>query len=1280
MKLTDIIPSKDLLSLAQGVEADLVKRKRTGLISAIVTLAWAVIQILLAAQTSYFGNIGTFFTNLVAGDWGKLFGPGGIKYSEFVGLLVLAAGFGTYFLLNWTSFLLKETEEPFRYSFWIEPFTLVGGPEKNSLTLVYEGQMPLLHRDLMERLNQRIQRLSLLDRKSLEPAASNAAALKSHIHIGGDYAIREEKPGQWIIHVMARIRVGPPGKPETLAYPVRYPLKLKQVVAKNTPAGGSADGVPAAECSVDVDSYKRIVERVYSRVATEIYRQIEIDVQEKIDLFPTSYLRAVALYREAQDMARSNTIDAYDHAISLYRQALRYFNVANVRPLTNLFLCLPVLWRFQTKFVHVQAMVQVGYAQSLIYRRNISEYSGRYRNPLFEISGELTEVIRSLTRLHNKMNSKWPLLVSEDREANNVLAQNSMKGNRLNTLMALFTFPRDSWITPLSLRPSRALFHKQTQILFDCYVVAALTYHNLGSIQKAKRYLGDAEAAGPGLSETNALYLLAAGEIEPDREKAILLFRQATEIGTNFEIAQYSLAKNMETLFRKQEEFLEERSRIVMREYDEVLAINPGNIAALASQGYLLWLLGDFEGAKGKFEDGRDNKAIVRQTFIGELNYGLARAAAEEGRFSTSYDLYTQTIAADPGVGAYSLTAGRFATTQYYDDISPAMLARYSLFRETVEKKISELTGLSASGKMRDADGEEVSDRILNVVHSCVLNDYGNACLTYFRGVGDPSRLDDGIRAFEQARDKDPESKIVPYNLHTAYLWRNKEEDKIPARECLEKAERLGPTWPISVFALAQSRLRHVQENMMNTMGEAEQHAIAESKDRERQLARAGREQPPDVSPEVSHAATTSSSEGVRQSGDVKGIQSSMLEAPQRVQDRYESAQSLYEKAMKQLDELEKVLPEVQKVMRTTKLSSIYQGFNFDIKGNGVDRLLSADIGRDRLDENDVRALRLWAEVLSNNFRSELALQTAERICTYILENYYPESFDAISIPRDMYLRRKREDVLRSSLTTENSERADHDQAIAESTRKFQAYTDLLKPVVRDWAERNPTDYAVLTWVQDVFKDEPLVAIEIFERTVKLAPKNSGYWNSLGIMYHSSERYELSIERYKKAIELDPRTVVYRTNLGNAFEKLKRWNEAIAAYVDALKLDPKNAGYWNSLGIMYYSSERYELSSDNFKKAIELDPETVVYHANLGNALVNLKRWKDAEAAYVDALKLDPKNAGYWNSLGIMYYSSERYELSSDSYRKAIELDPKAAVYKNNLELALAGAAARKGP
>jgi tetratricopeptide (TPR) repeat protein len=1254
MRLRDIVPPADVLKLAQGVEATLVRRKRAGSVAAVAALAWAIVQVLLAAQTPYLDNVGSFVGNLLSGEWRALFGEKGIKASELIGMAVLGAGFGTYFLLNWTSFLLKETEEPFRYTFWIEPFAAAGAPE-SGVAQARAGQMPLLHRDLIEKLNQRIQRLSLLDNAPSGPAG--AEALASHIHISGNYAIREEKPGQWIIHIMARIRVGAGGKPETLAYPVKYPLKL--VARKKAEAGKPGAAAAAPEHSLDVESYKRIVERVYSRVATEIYRQIEVDVKGKIDLFPTSYLRAVALFREAQDLAKSNTIDAYDHAIALYRQALRYFNVANVKPLTRLLLWAPIAWRCQVRFIHTQAMVQVGYAQSLIYRRRISEYSGRHRNTLFEISEQLAEVIGSLTLLHNKMNRRWRLVAPEARQAS--------RRNRLNTLMAMFTYPRDSWTTLFSPRPSQALFQRQSQILFDCYVVAALTHYNLGSIQAANRYLRDAKAAGPGLTETNPLYLLAAGEIESDREKAVLLLRQATELGTSFEIAQYSLATSMEALFRKKDELLEERSRIVMKEYDEVLAINPGNIAALASQGYLLWLLEDFEGAKRKFDDGRENKAISRQTFVGELNYGLARIAAEEGRFGLSYDLYTQTLAAEPGVGAYSLNAGRLPTTRYYEDISLAMLARYARFKKKVETNMAAHRAGSGRRKIRDADKEEVSERMLNVVHSCVLNDYGNACFTYFQGVGDPAKLDEAIRAFELARKYDPESKIVPYNLHMAYLWRNREEDKVPAQDCLEKAQRLGPTWPLSVFALAQARLRQVQESMMKTMDEAEKQAIVELRERQRLAASAARGQRSGVSRSPSLSPSADAGAGGVQPESLAGEQPGVLGSEQPVQDRSESAQSLYDKAMTRLGELEqKVLPKALEIMGATKLASIVQGFDFDIQGNGVDRLLSADIGRDRLDENDVRALRLWAEVLSNNLRSEQALRTAEKICSYILESYYPESFEVISIVRYMYLNKKRELVVRSSLQTESARKARHDYAIEESDRKLQKYTDLLKPIIRDWTERNPAGYAELTWAREVFVGEQQVLVEILERTVKLAPDNAVFWNFLGITYEAIEDGR-SVGCYRKAIELDPRTVVYHQNLGAAFGRRSLWKEAQAAYRDAIALEPRTAAYWSSLGNTYFWAGAYDEARDAYGKAIELDSKTVVYQTNLGSALEKLGRWADARSAYLAAIALDPENAAHWNSLGNGYYWDEAYDRAIEHYRKASELDPDVAVYHQNM-------------
>jgi hypothetical protein len=76
-------------------------------------------------------------------------------------------------------------------------------------------------------------------------------------------------------------------------------------------------------CATD---YERIIERVYSSVATELYKQIKQDVEQKIALLPTNYFRAVALLNEADDYASSNTIDAYEEASKLYERAFELFD------------------------------------------------------------------------------------------------------------------------------------------------------------------------------------------------------------------------------------------------------------------------------------------------------------------------------------------------------------------------------------------------------------------------------------------------------------------------------------------------------------------------------------------------------------------------------------------------------------------------------------------------------------------------------------------------------------------------------------------------------------------------------------------------------------------------------------------------------------------------------------------------------------------------------------------------------------------------------------------
>ena len=51
----------------------------------------------------------------------------------------------------------------------------------------------------------------------------------------------------------------------------------------------------------------------------------------------------MALFNEAKDFERSNTIDAYDYAINLYNESKRYFDLRFNKYITNIFILYKML-------------------------------------------------------------------------------------------------------------------------------------------------------------------------------------------------------------------------------------------------------------------------------------------------------------------------------------------------------------------------------------------------------------------------------------------------------------------------------------------------------------------------------------------------------------------------------------------------------------------------------------------------------------------------------------------------------------------------------------------------------------------------------------------------------------------------------------------------------------------------------------------------------------------------------------------------------------------------
>lgn len=742
-----LLPPTDLLDRISGVEEGLknnLRIKRLGNFG----LVTASLQLVLGAasdlEIELFGSRVTWSPKLL------------VALGAFMLVLSLL-------LVARSRLWRRESTTPFRYTCSLVEFAALG-----KVAQQHFSELPVwLRYDLAQMLNTRIGRLSFVDEpprgsSSGEPinaqgarghAPAPSAVASEHIRISGDFIVRSTTDESWVIDVTPKVEVGAGDAAATLAHAVTYihneddkggdstpdavdeaGSRLQPSVAPTSSPHGQRTGPTLPE-----NVYEKISERVYFSVATQIYRQIRSDVQHKIDLLPTRFLRANAYYHEAVDYARSNTLDGLDAARELFESAMERFDPL-LRPLpksrlrrayravlqrktqvvNRLRLQCAEFWPRLAKAEVLAASAEIGYANTLLYRRTLAGLSGHRVNSVYEARPVAQ---RAIARL-----AKVPLDVPGCRTAR-----------------------------------------------FDAQVAFALACYQLELDQEAKDSLERARGMLPGRYDQDAQYLYVAGVLEPRARFAIRLHRQAVERDPRLEVAQFELALRLEMMWRTRPTLERSVAAMVQHEYQQVLKVNPGNLRAWESIGYVHWLMKDLDAAEAAYERGREFKQMKPEAAISGLEYGLARVAAEKGDCESAYRLYLSSSSAQllRGVSDIKWTSAQF---YFFDFIGEAMMLRYDDYLK------------NAANNLKDCDM-----RIRDIVCSFVLNDHGEACHTYHIRNYDTSRLARAHRQYEQAKDRNPDAMLPHYNL---YLLHRYEGDEDAAIRELQLLERLEPNWP----------------------------------------------------------------------------------------------------------------------------------------------------------------------------------------------------------------------------------------------------------------------------------------------------------------------------------------------------------------------------------------------------------------------------------------------------------------------------------------------------
>jgi tetratricopeptide (TPR) repeat protein len=654
--------------------------------------------------TGALGSIAVFVAGKLIAQFGGTF--------SVVLLTLLGASLA---LIAWTRLWIKESKEPFQYTYSVGEFEETEREEDPGS----RGPIGRLPRDLKEKLSERVGRLSLLEEDAVAPEQPGDEPA-SHVHISGWHCVREDDDG-WELEVVPEVRLGGANAPARLARSVR--LRLDPSTSERAPLDKRPRLTPGG--------YEMLFERVYWSVASEIYAQIQIGVKRKVRLLPRGTLRAGAFVHEAEDYATSNTLDAYSAAQRMYRQALEIYDVRYreraatwwrrraSRALTwvadrrRAFRSWAAeVWRGAGRREVMTARAELGLARMLAAEWHLGRLCGIARKDIYEATGFVDHALERIKDL--------PEDVPERRE-----------------------------------------------VLFRAYVTQATINVLLDDYPGSRKALKSASKLIPTKAREDADYLFAAGMTEPDQLLSLRLFAQAVALDPAMERALFHKAEKYDKIWRRRDSLESEVALTVDAAYRDVIALNPGNLQAWGRRGYLGWMLaeGDTKADSARWREhatsmlrtGRQYKEVRREASVAELDWNLARLAAEQGEFVPAYGHYIEAVSArlaDPRIDF---------ERDFYLNPTEAFVERFKRYEARV---------LAECGKAEE-DGE-VPERMIHSVQAFVLNDCGLAYLAHHDRSGSHRSLAEAQRAFETARAASKAFVLPTHNL--AHLYRQRSE------------------------------------------------------------------------------------------------------------------------------------------------------------------------------------------------------------------------------------------------------------------------------------------------------------------------------------------------------------------------------------------------------------------------------------------------------------------------------------------------------------------------
>lgn len=165
------------------------------------------------------------------------------------------------------------------------------------------------------------------------------------------------------------------------------------------------------------------------------------------------------------------------------------------------------------------------------------------------------------------------------------------------------------------------------------------------------------------------------------------------------------------------------------------------------------------------------------------------------------------------------------------------------------------------------------------------------------------------------------------------------------------------------------------------------------------------------------------------------------------------------------------------------------------------------------------------------------------------------------------------------------------------------------------------------------------LAVDLFQRTLKLDPAHKTAWENLGLAYLSSNQNDRAIEAFKKQTALNAYDEFAYTYLGLAYQRQQKYEEAIQQFQKQIEINPLDQRAHAALGNLYVSQKKFAEALPELQKATDIDPKNPLLQVSLGQAYVATGETDKGMAAFEKAISLAPSPV-IWNN--IAYALSEQ--------------------------------------